>query len=56
VSISWCHFHQHLRATFLYKVLPSAFLNLQFGFAIIWKINIGAKATQKMLVKLTTVP
>ncbi len=32
----------------------SAFLKLQFGIAIFWRKNVGAKAARKMLVKLIT--
>jgi len=39
---------------FCTKGLCTAFLYLQFGFVIFWPKNIGAKATPKMLIKLTT--
>jgi len=42
-----CQFHQHT------KVLCTAFLYLQFDFVIFWQKNISAKATRKMLMKLT---
>jgi len=32
----------------------TAFLYLQFGFAILWQKNIGRKAAHKMLSKLTS--
>jgi hypothetical protein len=35
------------------KVLCSASMCLQFGFVIFWRKDFGAKAAQKMLVKLT---
>ncbi len=38
---------------FCAKVLWAAFLFSQFGFAIFWRMNIGAKAAHKMLMKLT---
>jgi hypothetical protein len=37
------------------KVLCTAFTCLQFGFVIFWRKDFGAKAAQKMLVKLTPV-
>jgi hypothetical protein len=35
------------------KALCTAFMNLQFGFVILWQNAFGAKAALKMLVKLT---
>jgi hypothetical protein len=35
------------------KVLCAAFMCLQFWFVIFWRKDFGAKATRKMLVKLT---
>jgi len=39
---------------FYMKVFCTAFLCLQFGFAIFWHNEIGAKATHKILMQLTT--
>jgi hypothetical protein len=39
---------------FCMEVLWAAFLKLKFGFVIFWQNNISAKATCKMLMKLTT--
>jgi hypothetical protein len=35
------------------KVFCAAVMCLQFGFVIFWQKDFGAKAAQKMLVKLT---
>ncbi len=35
------------------KVFCAAFMCLQFGFVIFWQKDFGAKAVNKMLVKLT---
>ncbi len=35
------------------QVFCAAFMCLQFGFVIFWQKDYGAKATDKMLVKLT---
>ncbi len=35
------------------KVFCAAFMRLQFGFVIFWRKDFGAKAVNKMLVKLT---
>ena len=37
------------------KVFWAAFMCLQFGFENFWQKDFGAKAAQKMLVKLTPV-
>jgi hypothetical protein len=49
VSISPIFYEQLFRA----KVFCAAFMFLQFGFAIFWQKDFGAKAAHKMLVKLT---
>ncbi len=36
------------------KVFCATFLYLKFGFKFFWQKNIGAKAADKMLMKLTT--
>ncbi len=52
-----CQFHQHFYEQILCtKVFCAAFLYLQFGFVILWQINIDAKSARKVLVKLTTGP
>jgi len=43
-----------LMQIFCTKEFSTAFLQLQFGFVIIWQKNIGAKPAYEMLVKLTT--
>jgi len=43
-----------LHTNFCTKVYGAAFIYLPFGFEIYWRMNIGAKAACKMLVKLTT--
>jgi hypothetical protein len=35
------------------KVFCAPFMCLQFGFVIFWRKDFGAKAANKMLVKLT---
>jgi hypothetical protein len=43
-----------LLAAFSYKsFFCAAFMCSQFGFVIFWQKDFGAKATHKMLVKLT---
>jgi len=51
VSISWTFYAQLFRM----KVFCTAFFQLQFGFVIFGRKNIGAKAACKRLMKLTTV-
>jgi hypothetical protein len=41
------------QAPFLYESALPAFLLLQFDFVTFWQKNIGAKASHKMLMKLT---
>jgi len=41
-------------AYFCMKVFGDAFINLQFGFVIFCRKNIGSKAALKMLIQLTT--
>jgi len=50
VSIS-STFYAQLSCT---KLFCAAFLQLQFGLAIFWHKNIGAKAVHEMLMKLTS--
>ncbi len=42
-----------LQAVFSYQSSLRTFYVLQFGFVIFWQKDFGAKATHKMLVKLT---
>jgi hypothetical protein len=49
VSISPIFYEQ----LFHMKVFCTVFRSLQFGFAIFWQKDFGAKAAHKMLVKLT---
>jgi hypothetical protein len=51
VSISPIFYKQ----LFHMKVFCTAFMCLQFGFVIFWQKDFGAKAANKMLVKLTPV-
>jgi hypothetical protein len=44
-------FHEQIFCT---KVFCAAFMYLQFGFVIFWRKDFGAKAADKMLVKLTS--
>jgi hypothetical protein len=47
------NFTNILQAAFYTKVLCAPFMYLQFGLAIFWQKDFGAKAAHKMLVKLT---
>jgi hypothetical protein len=49
VSISPIFYEQILSM----KVFCAPFMCLQFGFVIFWQKDLGAKAANKMLVKLT---
>jgi hypothetical protein len=49
VSISPIFYEQ----IFCTKDFGAAFMCLQFGFVIFWQKDFGAKAANKMLVKLT---
>jgi hypothetical protein len=49
VSISPIFYEQ----IFSMKVFCAPFMCLQFGFVIFWQKDFGAKAANKMLVKLT---
>jgi hypothetical protein len=51
VSISPIFYEQ----LFCTKAFCAAFMRLQFGFVMFWQKDFGAKAAQKMLVKLTPV-
>ncbi len=53
-SATGVNFTNNLQAAFFTKVFCTVLLYLQFGFVSFWKKNIGAKATRKMLVQLTT--
>jgi len=49
-----CQFHQYFMSSFFVrKIYGAAFTCFQFGFAIYWQNDFGAKAAHKMLVKLT---
>jgi hypothetical protein len=47
------NFTNILQAAFCTKFLCAASMRLQFGFAMFWHKDFGAKAARKMLVKLT---
>ncbi len=47
------NFTNILQATFSYQSSLRTFMCLQFGFVIFWQKDFGAKAANKMLVKLT---
>ncbi len=54
VSDTHCvNFTNILQAAFSYKSFFAAFMCLQFGFVIFCQKDFGAKAANKMLVKLT---
>jgi branched-subunit amino acid transport protein len=57
LTSSLCQIHQYFTRTILIQIVffCTAFMCLQFWFVVFWRKDFGAKAADKMLVKLASV-